>query len=327
MIQSKDFAEKLAKKIPNGKQACKSKSGVPLFFETSTMSRMFTNLFGIKDITTFDNAFQIATGGQGDELRKINSVASSALLPLLVFHPLFKKGNQSIKIDGIEYNRAFFEVRNNVIRRPSCVDVVLLSSVTKTLLFLESKMTEYMDDLAKEKEYGKGYMKAYSHPKISNALKEGGIKCTENLDGVALSTEDESRAYIEGIKQSFSHIIGIVRGPQNFHNEDTYPKTYYDEYVKAYTDAKKCIYATIIFNPSDVVEFELEQFHAYHDLYKKIFSKGVEIVDAVKDLWPKGEGISKEISIIDHPITYQEIFKDKCTYLDLLPKIKEFYRL
>ena len=68
MIQSKDFAEKLAKKIPNGKQACKSKSGVPLFFETSTMSRMFTNLFGIKDITTFDNAFQIATGGQGDEL-------------------------------------------------------------------------------------------------------------------------------------------------------------------------------------------------------------------------------------------------------------------
>ena len=120
-----------------------------------------------------DVVYRIATEGIGNEKDKVNSVLSSALLPLLVFNPLFSYPNEevsksiSIRLPGEEklreFDNCFFEIRNTVIGFPSCVDVVLTSKKGghTTLLFLESKFIEYLEDLKKVKKYGKSYNSLY----------------------------------------------------------------------------------------------------------------------------------------------------------------------
>lgn len=191
----------------------KSSSGSRLFFPENMMSEKYRNLFGIKD-EGFDEAFRVVTGGVGNELSKINSLTSSSLLSLAVFYPLFNKSVKeplTLSVNGnlISFTKCFFEVRNKVIKLPSCIDVVLLSDDRKTLLFLESKFLEYEDTTGKA-TYGKGYYSLYSEY-LNNYLT--GIKVeSENKERTQLTSE--KGIYIEGIKQSISHLIGLVRGPK-----------------------------------------------------------------------------------------------------------------
>ncbi len=323
MSTTKDFSLKLAEKIPGGR-CSKSFSGVPLFFESTTLSAMFRDLFHIKDAKTFDEVFQISTGGIGNELKKINSVASSALLPLLVFHPLWVNSINNhfeIEIRGVKYCRVFFEIRNKVIRRPSCVDIVLQSKDEKKLLFMESKLTEYIDGVKKELLIGKGYAQVYEKDAVKNALTGAGLNEPKLAqDGILLSNEDN--VYIEGIKQSLSHLIGIVRGPQKLIDEDSYPQSYYEKYMEAYNKADELCYATIIYNPDNIGE-GLSEYKSYTELFRNVFSNGSDIIKAIKKIWPN----DKNVSILQDAITYQEVFQNRVTYLDSLPLIKEFYRL
>lgn len=153
----KEIEKALSQKIGTDE---KSSSGRSLFFPENMLSEKYRNLFGIEDLV-FDKAFGIVTGGVGNELSKINSLTSSSLLSLLVFYPLFSKdANNSLTllVNGnlTSFTKCFFEVRNKVIRRPSCVDVVLQSEDKKTLLFLESKFMEY-EDITTNATYGKSY--------------------------------------------------------------------------------------------------------------------------------------------------------------------------
>ena len=324
MSKTNAFAEELAVNIPSG-EIYRSKSGVPLFFVGSTSSDMFASLFSINERIKFKEAFRVATGGVGNEFAKINSVASSALLPLLVFHPLFVNSEQdnrlSIKIGQKFYNRVFFEIRNKVVRRPSCIDIVLQSDDGKTLLFLESKLTEYIDGIKDKAIYGKGYWKLYSDTRIKEALKKGGFKeplLTAN--GVLLSAPEG--VYIEGIKQSLSHLIGIVKGPMDIKEDDNYPSDYLEQYRKVYSDAEEFIYGTIIYDPT-AIGIGKEEFKAYINTYKNIFSNAPEILASISEYCGTK---NKPLTILETPITYQEIFSNNETFFDNLHKVKAFYR-
>lgn len=317
----KDIEQALSQKIGTDE---KSSSGRSLFFPENMLSEKYRKLFGIED-EMFDQAFQIVTGGVGNELAKINSVTSSSLLSLLVFYPLFYKSAKhsltiSINESLISFTKCFFEVRNKVIRLPSCIDVVLQSEDKKTLLFLESKFLEYEDTKTKE-TYGKSYYSLYSEY-LRDYLKD--ISVTTDKEGMTQLTS-KTEIYIEGIKQTISHLIGLIRGPKD-ETTECYTREYQEAYSNAYKEATTLVYGTILFNPSKFEE-DSTPYTNYIDLYTRIIgNQGDEIVKHIKEWCRKShkndEG--KEIIILGYPLTYQKDIPS--IYKNRLPvKIRNFY--
>lgn len=327
------LADKLKENL---KETHPSTSGKPLFFDEkryeTLYAREFANLFSIpeKDRDVFYEAFNIATQGQGDELRKVNSVISSALLSLLTFYPLFENTDKSkyLTINGERYFRCFFEVRNRVINpsRPSCVDVALISVDEKKILFLESKLSEYADGVEARHEYGKGYKSLYEECGLFSIALSKHFRLGERKDKLILkSLDDKEKIYIEGIKQSISHLIGLVRGPQ-FYKQGYYPKDYYEEYEDFYEKADVIEYATILFDPA-AFNVNTEEFKAYSELYSKtIIEHGKEIVDCIKS-WDNGESeYKKRIEILERILTYQRLLSDKNNRRLVAESVLKYYK-
>lgn len=186
-----------------------------MFFNPNTLADEYADIFEMYNDDRWKEAFKIVTEGQGGELVKINSLISSSLLSLLVFYKLFKCNGGDIALEiqlpdhneKIKFDGCLFEVRNEVIKSPSCIDVVLYSSTSGVLLFLESKFTEYTKVKTSE-EYGKGYITLYKEY-LQEALK-GVIEVGEEKGKLKLTANHQKKFYIEGIKQSISHLIGIL---------------------------------------------------------------------------------------------------------------------
>lgn len=314
-----------------------------MFFPKDYISEKYINLFGITDRRSFVQAFDIVAYGQGSEIAKINSLQSSSLLSLLVFHPLFNGSACPIVIDGTKYNRCFFEIKNNVIRLPSCIDVVLWSEEEKKLLFLESKFTEY-NALEKKQSYGIGYLDLYRdlqqnqvfYPYLSvaeNAEKHNDSDNAEVAKKMEIISADDNKKYIEGIKQSISHLIGIVRGPY-CHTNEAYPKSYLEDYVNVYQQANELIYGTILFDPHQFDPHdelkESENFDNYFRLYRDIIGrKGNLIVDLIRSWCSNKYSVydkEKKITVLSDPLTYQNVAHHSPSYFESLPsQVLDFY--
>lgn len=327
-----EFAEKLC--VGDFENLSKNNLRSRLIVEENWYASPFKKRFGItdNDKERFDEAFGIVISGVGGELTKINSAISSSLLSLLFFYKLFKLSDDStlcIKIGGKEYNKVFFEVRNKCVGFPSCVDVVLQSTKEKTLLFLESKFTEYIGGVSNAETYGKSYFDLYNDNIIKGLLENQGIEIDKSSKGeLVLKCKNGERKYIEGIKQSICHLIGLVQGPQKVKEENSGP--YYDEYIEyqnAFKDAETLIYGTILFDPNIILGEEIDKYNEYRHLYSHIIGKnGSEILQAIK-AWKKlkEEDINK-IKVLPTPLTYQDIIKENPDYLSMLPNpIKEYY--
>ena len=325
------LADKLKENL---KETHPSTSGKPLFFDENLdkalYAREFANLFSIpeNDRDLFYEAFKVAMEGQGDELSDVNSLISSALLSLLTFYPLFGNTDKSkyLTINGEQYYRCFFEVRNRVINRPSSVDVALISVDEKKILFLESKLSEYADGVEARHEYGKGYKSLYEECGLFSIALSKHFRLGERKDKLILkSLDDKEKIYIEGIKQSISHLIGLVRGPQ-FYKQGYYPKDYYEEYEDFYEKADVIEYATILFDPA-AFNVNTEEFKAYSELYSKtIIEHGKEIVDCIKS-WDNGESeYKKRIEILDRILTYQGLLSDENNRRLIAESVLKYYK-
>ncbi len=299
-----------------------SKSGAELLFDSDLFTALFRERFGVSSeyAEAFNAAFKAVTEGVGKEITKINSVVSSALLPLLVFYKLYTpKDGQSITLEvggkTMNFTRAFFEVRNKVIGHPSCVDVALVSGDRKTILFLESKLTEMFEDTRTENEYGSSYKDLYKQSGIMDALNSRGI--TIDKEATNLILRSELPQYLEGIKQSISHLIGLVKGPQD--NQDQ------SEYIKAYNDdAKVLIYATIFYDSTHILHNQAIEYENYHSLYSDVIgAHGDAILVDIKKWAGKSNG--KTIVIEHNPLTYQKLAQENPDWLD--DKVKTFYGL
>ena len=259
------------------------------------------------------------TEGVGQEITKINSVVSSALLPLLVFYKLYipKEGiSITLKVGGEtkKFTRAFFEVRNKVIGHPSCVDVALVSSDGNTILFLESKLSEMFEDATTEKEYGSSYKDLYMQSGIRSALKNRKITIVEEATNLILKSEQPQ--YLEGIKQSISHLIGLVKGPQDTQDQS--------EYINAYNHAERLIYAPILYDPTHILSEHDNEYSNYHSLYCDIIgAHGNDVLEAIKNWAKKSNG--KKIVIEQSPLTYQKLTQENPDWLD--DRVKTFYGL
>lgn len=293
----------------------------------------FQEKFGLNSYTDKE-AFQIISEGQGSEKDKITSILSSSLLSVHTFHKLFKNEKPEeyyieIQLPGEsqvrKYSECLFEIRNEVINLPSCIDVILIEynayKEVDSILFLESKFTEYLEDINDRKEYGKSYIPLYRKEGLMESLKQGNISVDEkNQDNLILTSD--SKLYIEGIKQSISHLIGLVKGPKIYEKEpknQSYPQYYQTKYKNLFEQSKVLFYGSILFQTPTL------QFSEYKEIYQKIIAnKGETILKGIYE-W-SGKEI-KPIKILSNILTYQDIFNTIHNSALLNDNVRKLYGL
>lgn len=285
--------------------------------ELETLSKIF-------DLTItpeMRELFKSATGGDGDEKSKILTLHSSSLLAFLSF---FDVSNHPITIDKRQYNEAMFEVKNDVIDaslgKPSNIDVLLMGENRKRLMFLESKFTEYLSG-------GKAFLSPDRYKDFYELLSEklelpfiasfDKVKHKPNkshsepfeTEEYCLKTKERTSEYLGGIKQAFSHLLGIATGPakkQTKGNED------YTSSLLENADEIK--FASIVFNCDN------KKFDDYKILYESVFENSDVIKDTIKDVLKKRE---LKLTIVPHLLQYQEVFQANFLH----EKVREFYRV
>ncbi|MBD5290077.1 MAG: hypothetical protein HDS26_05255 [Bacteroides sp.] len=324
-MSNNDKIQKVAEKFREslGFPKVSSKTGSELLFDSDLFTALFRERFGItsENKDAFNASFRDVTEGVGGEISKINSVVSSALLPLLVFYKLYlpKKGNTitlNIASETITFNRAFFEVRNKVVGFPSCVDVALVSQDAQkrcTILFLESKLTEMFEDTTDCKEYGSSYKPLYEKKGIKRALNENGITIDDSVSNLVLHSDPQ---YLEGIKQTISHLIGLVKGPQ----EDVDQSAYID----VYKNAHRLIYSPILYDVSTILDNQASEYTNFSRLYSKVIGDhGNAILEDIRE-WCNTTN-NKVIEINPKPITYQDLAQQNPRWLD--ERVAKYYSL
>ena len=198
-----------------------SKKSSSFVFETDNICNELISTFKINN-EKFNLFFNQACSGSGHEKRNLSILRSSALCALLFFHNV-NKVHIEIPVDNkkVSFDKVFFEIKNAVIKEPSNIDIVLVSSKNHIILFLESKFTEYYLD--KKDDYD--IKKAYLYHEIgkdfynSDALAKLGlssdftilkkIKKNEKEEEFFKVISENNKSYIEGIKQMISHYIGL----------------------------------------------------------------------------------------------------------------------
>ena len=274
-------------------------------------------IFGINESAR--GLFEAATSGDGNEKSRILTLHSSSLLAFLCFNGV---ANHPITIDGIVYDEVMFEVKNDVIDaslgKPSNIDVLLIGDNRKKLLFLESKFTEYLSGgkVTLSNKYRDLYIKLQKlnlpfNIKFINVLQESdnSHKEPDIKEEIRLYTEEKTSEYLYGIKQAFSHLLGIATGPakkQTKGNED---------YTRSLLEnADEIKFASIVFNCDN------DKFKKYDDLYKSVFENSDVIKDTIKDVLKKRE---LKLTIVPHLLQYQEVFQANFLH----DKVREFYRV
>lgn len=273
------------------------------------------------DLETFRRAYNMAVAGDGDEESKILTIHSSSLLALLCFFSV--SPTHPLTIGKDVYNEVMFEVKNVVIkadrRKPSNVDVVLVSKTddgrARKLLFLESKFTEYITH---------GHTKlASKYHEYYNILKDslsdlkfriGNYDELHNNGSVTtvFGLSSDNGQYLGGIKQVFSHLLGIATKPdkdENIHRQA------YSEYYK---QAEEVEFATIAH------DWNLIEFLRYSDLYSNTFrSENLDkIKDALKAIAPNHDIVDR-LKIHPDVLTYKNVFKE----FNLPGIIRQAYKL
>ena len=271
-------------------------------------------IFGINESAR--GLFEAATSGDGNEKPRILTLHSSSLLAFLCFNGV---ANHPITIDGIVYDEVMFEVKNDVIDaslgKPSNIDVLLMGDNRKKLLFLESKFTEYLSG-------GKVTLSPHRYEEFYSMLTEknnfrfsaGYLPVNSKTDKsqktqYALYKGKKTSEYLEGIKQAFSHLLGIATGPakkQTKGNED------YTSSLLENADEIK--FASIVFNCDN------KKFDDYKLLYESVFENSDVIKDTIKDVLKKRE---LKLTIVPHLLQYQEVFQANFLH----EKVREFYRV
>lgn len=302
VISTKDRG---SKKESKWSKSFKSENGEDEF---DTIQR----IFGLSESAR--GLFEAAKSGNGNEKQKILTLHSSSLLAFLCFNDV---ANHPITIDKTEYNEVMFEVKNDVIDaslgKPSNIDVLLMGENRKKLLFLESKFTEYLSGekvFLSPDRYETFYTKLTK--KFDCPFSVGYVTVNSKTDKsqktqYALYKGKKTSQYLEGIKQAFSHLLGIATGPakeQTKGNED---------YTRSLLEnADEIKFASIVFNCDN------KKFGKYKDLYESVFENSNVILETIKEVLPKSE---IKLKIISELLEYQEVFQAN----NLSDEVRNFY--
>ena len=281
-----------------------------------------------------EEKFKEAVSGDGKELNRICTLISSSLCAFLHFynvsdsHPLkIKKeilGFKKDKNEVVEFTDVHFEVQNKVISNPSNVDVVLISNDKKTILFLESKFSEYLN-LEKDKKVSSKYIEKYEEYNIHN--RDGTYYKYEinpkNSKEIILSRADGCETYIEGVKQMISHHIGVRSFINDGYKCKIGRRTI--NMLKSDCEDYQVVLGEIVFNG-----WQSDEFEEYKDRFEKYKGEYENIRNMLRSYEPENEKKHDNLHIMENLLTYQELFGDNKDYKDnvklLNEKIRKFYR-
>lgn len=277
-------------------------------------------LFGIKCRDRFKEKFAQSCSGNGQELKRIATLHSSALCALLFFYNVSKENPYIIEIEGKEYIFTYsrFEFKNTVIegRNPSNMDVVLLGADRKSgepaVFFLESKFSEYYERLGRQLEIATAYLDnnygqaLYREP----ALAKMGLYTVMQEGNENFSLCSEETCYLEGIKQMISHYIGV-------RNLCDSPELKKDAIAYAVSAGAKVLLGEILFTKG-IGQLPIgngeECFVSYQKKYRIL-------AGILNEQLKKGE-ISDRLTVLRDILSYSQ-FQDKEYIQDL--QVKRFY--
>ena len=294
--------------------------------QTAEWSMSFKSQNGEDEFGTLKRIFGLSESARslfsavvGNAQSKILTLHSSALLAFLCFNDVANHPITIDKIDKTVYDEVMFEVKNGVITasNPSNVDVLLMGENRKKLLFLESKFTEYLTggkvDLSLDK-YGQFYelLKEKLPFEVSPDTKEHKPDKTHKepytVEKIRLSTGKKTTDHLDGIKQAFSHLLGLATGPASVQAQgnEAYDQSLLD-------NASEIKFASIVFNCNH------EKFEKYNALYKSVFENSDAIKEAITEVLNKRE---LNVAIVPQLLQYQEVFQHN--YLS--DKVRAFYQ-
>ena len=254
-------------------------------------------VFGITN-KSFDEKFNQAINGAGQEWRELNVFHSSSLLALLCFYNVSNDNPLSVKIEGktCKFTTSEFEVSNTIGKNISVknysshIDVKLTGECEgkSVSLYLESKFSEYVNQRGKTSfSYTDDYNTIYS--KLQGKIED--LDIIIGCDEITLVQTNNKRParYWQGIKQMISHYLGM----------------------KNCKDKSELIYLGEIlydFRPYIPNDF----FGDYEDIHK-------QLVDAFEliEIEPQSFKVGKNI------LTYQGVFKS----YNLDERVRELYNL
>ena len=150
-----------------------------------------------------------------------------------------------VEIEGIKYNKVFFEVQIKTLKKgsPANMDVVLMSEDKNTVLFIESKFLEYLysDSVKFSDSYGK-----------KESYFEDNDEENDNLIEMYNKFKNMTERYNDGIKQNICHLIGISNLKRSGKAQTWFKNNYKDSSeIHQVLAATKFRFMNIIFRPSN----------------------------------------------------------------------------
>ena len=281
-------------------------------------------IFHIKE-KIFDEKFQEACSGSGQEERRIATLHSSSLCALLFFYNVTKEHPLKIEIAGIgevDFFDAIFEYQNSVIEdaNPSNMDVTLLGKCgnKQVILFLESKFSEYITGVQKRLNINGAYLKE----EISKSLYEKWLwDKADDLSGKEFTVSiQDSLAYLGGLKQMISHYVGVrkfERGILKLKQGQSAGKDLYDvqnNVAKQTVQEKLRNYAlegdTIIVLGS--IAFDV---YGNDEKHKELQEYGIFYKNLMEQISDVAVQSGSSIYVLENFYTYQQLFKNKKEWL------------
>ena len=280
-------------------------------------------VFDIKS-SSFDEKFEMAISGDGQEVKRISTLHSSSLAALLLLYSVNKDKTLKCKLDGKEYTftDCFYEVKTSVKDNHfSNMDVVLVgknSSNKDIIFFLESKFSEYLNTGMCNNISKDAYEETYDKLGLTNV--DGTIpglcfemgKGKDNEDCLLIKSSDPRiPQYCSGIKQMISHYIGVT----NFIDKGAKamdPKQNFNELVNLLNNGADVILGEVLFDFDDKVTNVATKFSNYSSIYNKL----AELLN--EKLYK-----SSKLHVLKEVLTYQELLNG----FKIDKKVKDFYQL
>lgn len=262
------------------------------------------------DAPHLEEKFEQAVCGSGNEWSEITQLNSSSLLAFLCFHKV--DAGFKITIPNIgTFDHVYFEVKSTleIPHSKSNMDVVLTNN--ETVLFLESKFTEYLTP--RSEDFSVSYEEYYKNI-LGDELK---LDADENIrievvNGKCKWSGGNSAYYFDGLKQMISHALGICN---TLKNKSAQKKYWEMPEGNLFTDDRKFILAEILFR------FEKNEngpFDSYNKLYAKLCEKLNAYIDRI--------GLGNSFSMYPKLLTYQEkVFSPVENRSVLQDKVFNFY--
>lgn len=276
-------------------------------------------LFDIKCRDLFKEKFAQSCSGSGQELKRIATLHSSSLCALLFFYNVSDENPYVMEIEGEEYIFTYscFEYQNIVIegRNPSNMDVVLIgknkSSGKQTVLFLESKFSEYCERPTSQLKIAAAYLDNKHGAALYGvaSLKIMGLSIKEKGDETFTLYSGEI-CYLEGIKQMISHYIGV----RNLCDDPSCKK---DEVANAVASGAKVMLGEILFTKG-IGGLHIGSGEKCLLSYQKKYRILAEILNEQLKI----DGMSDKFTVLGDVLSYSQ-FQHKNFIRE--PQVKRFY--